>query len=152
MSIEKVMSKDLVIAKIDDSIADVAMMMQKWDIGFLPVSDNKKIVGVITDRDIVINAISNNENPKKKIENYITKNVINIDVDESLEDAVELMGDNKVKRLIVTNNKKVVGVLSLSDIINSKIDDDLIMDNIKEIWNIYRNIDEYQTEIDEFYL
>ncbi len=152
MKIEKLMCKDLIICQTTDTISDIASLMQRCDIGFIPIAEDKKIVGVITDRDIVINAISNNADLDSEIEKYITRNVISINKDKTVEDAVNLMGVEKIKRLLVTDKDKLVGVLSLSDIINSDIDNQLIIDNQKKIWEIFRNIDEYKTEIDDFYL
>ena len=151
MNIENIMTKDIIVGDVDDNICKISILMKKYDIGFVPIAIKNKIIGVITDRDIIVKAVCNNDFDNK-IDNYITRNVIYIDVYKSLEDAINLMGKEKVKRLIVTNKKKVVGILSLSDIINTNINEDLIIKNLKKIWEIYRSIDEYRTEIDEFYL
>ena len=82
----------------------------------------------------------------------MTKQIISIDVHKSIVEAINLMGEQKIKRLIVTNRKKVVGILSISDLINTDINPDIIVKNLKQIGEIYRNIDRFDTEIDEFYL
>lgn len=152
MELSKIMSKDLIIRDINDTFYDISNTMKQYDIGFLPISNKNKIVGVITDRDIVINAISNNVDLDSKIENYITKRIIYVNINDSIDTAIRVMGQERVKRLLVVDNKKIVGILSLSDIINTNINNELLIDNLKRIWEINRNTDFYETEIDEFYL
>jgi len=148
LKIEHIMSRDLIIMDINSSIYDIAKTMKEKDIGFIPISNNKNIVGVLTDRDIVVKVLANKD---EKIESYINKDLIKINVNSSIEDAIKLMGNKKVKRLLVESNNKLVGVLSLSDILNN-LDNDTILENIKKIFTIYRNTDEYITKIDEFKL
>ncbi len=152
MHIKDVMSKSLIIGSITNSIAEIATMMKKYDIGFMPISDQKKIIGVITDRDIVVNALSNNCSQNDIIDKYIIKNIISIEQDKKIEDAIKLMGEKKVRRLIVTHDNKMTGILSLADIIKSNECKDLIIDNLQKIFEINRNDDLFKTEIDEFYL
>lgn len=152
MNIENLMSKQVIIGSVTNTLSEIATTMKKYDIGFLPISDQNKIVGVITDRDIVINAISNNCSQNDVIDKYIVRKIITIEQDKSIEDAIKLMGDEKVRRLIIVKNNKITGILSLSDIINSDIDKNLIIDNLKKILEINRNDDLFKTEIDEFYL
>ncbi len=152
MNIDTIMSKDIIVASIHDHVETVATLMKKYDIGFIPLVLNKKIMGVITDRDLVVGMLANHLDIDQSVEHYMTKNIISINVHKSIADAINLMGKNKIKRLIVTNRKKVVGVLSISDLINTNVNPDIIMKNLKQINEIYRNIDRFDTEIDEFYL
>ncbi len=152
MKINDIMSTDLVICSSNDSIYDVSNLMLKYDIGFIPVHENKRIIGVITDRDILIKAISSNCNCDDSIYDFITRNVIKIDKLKDIEDALDLMAKNKVKRLIVSDKDKIVGVVSLSDIINNITDSEKLINTLKSIYEINRNIDDFDTEIDEFYL
>ena len=152
MNIDSIMSKDLIIGNIHDKVEDIATLMKKHDIGFLPLALKNKILGVITDRDLVVGSFANHFDKESPVEQYMTKEIISIDLYQTIEEAMNLMGKHKVKRLLVTNRKKVVGILSLSDIIHSDIDPSIIMKNLKQIWEIYRNIDRMDAEIDEFYL
>lgn len=152
MKIEDIMSKNIIIGNITNTISEISTLMKKYDIGFLPISDQKKIVGVITDRDIVVNALSNNCNQNDIIDKYIVKNLIVIEQDKKIEEAIKLMGDKKVRRIIVTKDNKMSGILSLADIINIKEYQDLIINNLQKIFEINRNDDLFKTEIDEFYL
>ena len=147
MKIEHVMS-NLIVVDIDTSLDEVAKIMKEYDIGFVPVNKDNKIIGVLTDRDIVTKIIANKDS---KIEGYINTELITIDLNKSLEDAINLMGEKKVKRLLVSDKDKLVGIVSMSDIINN-IDGNILVNNLKKIWEIYRNTDEYKVKINDFYL
>ena len=152
MNIENIMSKNIIVGSVTNTLEEIATLMKKYDIGFLPIKDQKKIVGVITDRDIVVSAISNKCSQNEIIDKYITRNIITIDKNENVENAIELMGEKKVKRLVVTDKNKIVGIISLSDLINTNIEQNIIINNLKKLWEINRNEDLFKTEIDEFYL
>jgi len=141
---KNIMCENVIVMDINSSIEEVCDTMKKYDIGFLPISDNNKIVGVITDRDIVVKIIANKDN---KIKGYLSK-PISIDINENLDDALNLMKKQKIKRLLVSDSNKLVGVISLSDLLG-KIDTN---EAVKEIFEINRNTDTYITKIDEFYL
>lgn len=148
MKIEDIMSKKIIYCKYNDTIYDISKLMKKYDVGFLPIVKRKKIVGTITDRDIVINNIYDKH---KKIDYLISNNVKIIEKDTNIEDALELMKKNKIKRLIVTDSKKVVGIISLSDIVG-KTDNEKFINTFKSIYEIDKNENDFKVEIDEFYL
>lgn len=139
-----IMTKDLIVVDINETLENIANTMKKYDIGFVPVSKNNKIVGVLTDRDIVVKILANKDN---KIEGYLSK-PISIEVNSSATDALSLMKKHRIKRLLVTENNKLVGIITLSDLLNH-IDTSKA---IKEIFKINRNTDTYITKINEFYL
>lgn len=152
MNLELIMTKKIIVGKINNSITEISNLMKKYDIGFLPIVDNNKVKGVITDRDIVTEALINTNDLNKSIENYITTNIVTVDISKSVDDVLNVMGENKIKRVIINDNDKMVGIISLSDIINSKYNSELIIKNLQKINEIKNNKDSYQTEIDEFYL
>lgn len=145
--IKDIMSKKIISCKSNSTIYDVAKLMKKYNIGFIPVIDDK-LLGVITDRDIVIKCLFNNDT---NIKSYINTNIICIDENEEIKSALKLMSKNKIKRLIVTNKKEIVGILSLSDILNSNLDNEII-NTIKSIYEIKDNKLNINSEIDEYYL
>lgn len=152
MNLELIMTKNIIVGKIDSSITEISNLMKKYDIGFLPIVDNNKIKGVITDRDIVTEALVNTNDLNKSIENYITTNIVTVDINKNIDDVLNIMGENKIKRIIINDNDKMVGIISLSDIINSKYNNDLIIKTLQKIDEIKNNTDTYKVEIDEFYL
>lgn len=151
MSLKNIITKNIIVGRINDDIVKISNIMKENDIGFVPICDDTKIVGVITDRDIVVNVVSNND-IDGDITNYMTKDIISVNVNSNVEDVLKVMRENKIKRVIVEDDKKIVGILSISDIINFNCCDDLILDSIKDIWRIGPNDHKYETEIDEFYL
>ena len=145
------MSRDIITVKEDATICEVAKLMKEKDIGFIPISKQQSITGVITDRDLVCNALANNSNLDKEVKEYMTKKVINVNIEDNISKILNAMRKNKLKRVLVTNDsKKLVGIVSFSDILNNNEFE--ILNTMKEIWSIKRNSDEYRTEIDEFYL
>ena len=137
MKIEDVMSRDLIIGSINQKVSEIAELMKKYDIGFIPIE---------------CSTFSAELDSEAKIERYMTNNVISIDKDDSIENALKIMGQEKVKRLIVSDHEKVVGILSLSDIITTDTDEKKFITELKKIWAIHKNIDSFHTEVDEFYL
>ena len=150
MKAQDIMSRNLIIMDDNTSISEVARIMKEKDIGFIPISNDNKIIGVITDRDIVVNAISNKCNLDTPVKEYATKNVISVNIDDNVSKILNVMRKNKVKRVLVNDEHKLVGIVSFSDILNNNEFD--ILNTMKEIWSIKRNNDHYETEIDEFYL
>ena len=149
MSLSDIMSKHIIVGSVDDDIYKIASIMKENDIGFVPIVNDGKIVGVITDRDIVVKIISNHDN--SNITNYMTKDIVDVSIDNSLSDVLSIMKKYRVKRVLVTDGDRVLGVVSLSDILNCGIDDD-VLSCIKEIFEVGPNIHKYETLIDEFYL
>lgn len=147
MKVKDIMSKNIISCKLDCTIYDIANLMKKYNIGFIPIIDNG-LKGVITDRDIVIKCIYNKD---ININGYININIINIDENKDINDALYLMNKYKIKRLIVKNKKKIVGILSLSDILNYCNNNELI-NTIKTIYELNDNKINNNSEVDEFYL
>ena len=151
MKAKDIMSRDIITVKESSSICEVAKIMKEKDIGFIPISNEKNIAGVVTDRDLVCNALANNCDIKKEVKEYMTRRVINVNIEDNVSKILSTMRKNKIKRVLVTDdNKKLVGIVSFSDILNNNEFE--ILNTMKEIWSIKRNSDEYRTEIDEFYL
>ena len=146
MKIKEIMSKNIISCKSNSTIYEIANLMKKHNIGFVIIIDNN-LKGVITDRDIVIKCLSNNDT---NILPYINTNIISIEEDNSIEEALNLMSRNKIKRLIITKEKEIVGILSLSDIIsNTNIN---TLNTIKNIFELKNNQLNKDSEIDDFYL
>lgn len=146
MKVKNFMTSDLIVYDINSSLTDLASTMKKYDIGFVPIANKNKIVGVLTDRDIVTRILANNDN---KIDGYLTTELITIDSNDEISKAINLMTKHKIKRLLVVENNKLVGIISLSDLLNSNLD---LTNNIKEIFTINRCDDSYITKVDEFEL
>ena len=143
MEIKDLMSRNLIVGNINDSLSDLATIMRDNDIGFLPIVDNNKVCGVITDRDIVCKIIQNNDN---SVKGYLN-NIISVNVSDNIYDVICVMKTNRIKRVCVTDNKKIVGIISISDIL-----DFVDINFIKSIFKISSNKDNFTPKVDDFYL
>lgn len=112
MKVKEIMNK-VIVVEHDISVKEVAKIMSNRNIGSLVVLKNNKIAGIITEKDILKNISS----LEKKISSVMNKNVITIDLNESIDDAALIMSENKIKRLPVIDNNKLVGILTATDII-----------------------------------
>jgi CBS domain-containing protein len=118
------MSKDVKIASPAWSIRDAAKAMKEIDAGFLPVGENDRLVGMVTDRDIAIRAIADGKGPDTKVRDVMTDDVVYCFEDDDLDSVSTKMADRKVRRLPVLNrDKRLVGVVSLGDLSQSPEDD-----------------------------
>ena len=104
------MTYNIISGKIDSSIKDISLLMKENNIGFIPIKDDDEYVGVITDRDICL-SIPSISNINDSIKSYITNNIIYIDINSDIDNALKLMGSNKVKRLLVKEKDNIVGIL-----------------------------------------
>lgn len=150
VNIKDIMSTGIIVCNGDDSISFVSHLMKENDIGFVPVVSNNKVIGVVTDRDIVVKVISNGD-LTSPISSYINNNIISISVLSSVDAAIKALSNNKIKRLLVCDDDKVVGVLSISDLINN-ISSDLLADTIRKIWSVSSNVHYNDTDVSDFYL
>lgn len=148
--INEIMSKKIIFSNINDSIKEVAELMKINNIGFIPIKDNNKYIGVITDRDICM-SIPTISSVNDSIKSYITNNIVYIDINSSIDDALKQMSEKKIKRLLVKDKDNIVGVLSLSDILNYTNNKN-VLNSIKTIFYIHDNNKSSLAEIDEFYL
>ncbi|MDY0884552.1 CBS domain-containing protein [Dongia soli] len=116
MKVAKIMSSDVHIASPNDSIEEIARIMASEDIGFLPVGENDRLIGTITDRDIVIRGVASGKDGDARVRDVMTREVKYCFSDEEIDHVIENMGDLQVRRLPVVNrDKRLVGVVSLAD-------------------------------------
>ena len=124
MKVSDCMSKDVRIASPAWSICDAARAMKEIDSGFLPVGENDRLVGMLTDRDIAIRAVAEHKGPDTEVREVMSGEVIYCFDDEELDSVATKMSDRKIRRLPVLNrDKRLVGVVSLGDLSQSPEDD-----------------------------
>ena len=112
------MTRAVVFIHPDDSVKDAATKMKQLDVGPLPVCDRNYVVGMLTDRDIVIRCVDLGYDPQSaKVSDVMTREVICCYEDEEAEVAERLMQARQVRRILVVNRSaRLVGILSLGDL------------------------------------
>lgn len=116
MKVSEAMTRDVQIASPEERIQDVAKRMAENDIGFMPVGDHDRLVGMITDRDIVVRCVAAGKDGDARVRDAMTQDVKYCYEDEDMDHVVSNMGDIQVRRLpVVSRDKRLVGVVSLAD-------------------------------------
>jgi CBS domain-containing protein len=121
MKVCDAMSRDVQIASPKQSIRDAARIMAKIDAGALPVGENDRLIGVITDRDITIRAVAEGKAPTTKVRDVMSEEVLYCFEDQDLEEIARNMAEMKIRRLPVVNrDKRLVGIISFGDLARSE--------------------------------
>lgn len=117
MRVSEAMTPDVCIANPEQSIAEAARIMAEIDAGVLPVGENDRLIGMITDRDIAIRAVAAGKGAETPVREVMSREVKYCFEDQDTEDVAENMAEIKVRRLPVLNRgKRLVGILSLGDL------------------------------------
>jgi CBS domain-containing protein len=117
MKVSEIMSRPVRIASPSQSICHAAQMMAEEDIGVLPVGENDRLVGMITDRDIALRAVAQHKSPDTSIREVMSSEVLYCMEDDDIEDVARNMGEQQIRRLPVLDaGKRLVGIVALSDL------------------------------------
>jgi len=118
--ISDVMTRDVQVANPDDTIQKAATMMAKADVGSLPVGETDRLVGMVTDRDIVLRAVAEGRDLKTSVRDVMTAHIHYCFDDEDVTAVAENMAGLKVRRLaVLSRDKRLVGIVALSNVTNS---------------------------------
>ena len=118
MQVKDIMTREVDLLSPDQSIKEAAQKMQKDGVGAVPVSENDRLVGMITDRDIIVRCVSQgNDCQSTQIRTAMSSPILYCYEDDSVEDACANMGKNKIRRLpVLSHEKRLVGIISLGDL------------------------------------
>jgi CBS domain-containing protein len=121
LKVREAMAKTVSSATRNERVIDIAKKMKQEDAGFIPIVENGgKLVGVVTDRDIVIRCIAAGHNPQSDtVEHCMTKQTITISPEDDIDKAARKMEQEEIRRLAVTENGKLVGVLSHGNLVQA---------------------------------
>jgi CBS domain-containing protein len=122
--ISEIMTKNVECCTLLDNVFEVAVKMKELDVGAIPIVDKDKLVGMITDRDIVIRGVAEKHPGSTKVEDIMSNNLITISPDDSSQEAAKLMAEHQIRRLPVVEGGKLVGIVSLGDFAIRKLTDD----------------------------
>jgi len=118
MQVREIMSQDVTIITPDDTLQKAAKLMADIDAGALPVGENDRLVGILTDRDITVRAVAQGKAPDQcKVRDVMSSEIKYVFEDDSVDDAAKRMSELQVRRLPVLNrDKRLVGIVSLGDV------------------------------------
>ena len=99
------------------SVVEAARLMREQDIGSLPITDDEQLVGMITDRDITMRVVAEAADPNAtSVEDVYSRDLISVEPDNDLEEALRLMARHQVRRLPVVEDGRLVGIVAQADI------------------------------------
>ena len=120
MKIKEAMTTNVRIAKPDQTIREAARAMAEVDSGVLPVGENDRLIGMITDRDIAVRGVGEGKGPETSVREVMTDHVDYCFEDQDVEEVTKNMASIKVRRLpVLKREKRLVGIISLGDIAQS---------------------------------
>ncbi len=118
MFVKDIMQKNVHKTESSTTVSEAAKAMKDKDVGYLLVVEGPKLVGIITEEDIVEKVVSEGREPEDvKIAEIMVRDVIYIESGRTLEDAAQLMTRHKIKKLPVVENKKMLGIVTAHDMI-----------------------------------
>jgi CBS domain-containing protein len=125
MKVKDVMTQNVATVNRDDSVEKAAQLMNEYNVGSIPICDNNKVVGVITDRDIALRSVAKGLNNNIKVGDIMTSNPVVANKDMDIHDAARIMSERQIRRLPVEDNENIIGIVSLGDIaIEPKYEDE----------------------------
>ena len=121
MRVSEAMTREVKICTPGQTIREVAKTMAEIDAGSMPVGENDRLIGMITDRDIAIRAVAQGKGPDTPVREVMSEHVHYCYDDEDVDHVAENMGDIQVRRLPVVNReKRLVGIISIGDVARSE--------------------------------
>ncbi|PLC53993.1 inosine-5-monophosphate dehydrogenase [Pollutimonas nitritireducens] len=115
--LKDVMTQNVKILSPDATIKDAARQMRDGDFGLMPVGENDRLVGTLSDRDIVVRAVADGRDANTKVRDLMSTDVKWAFEDDSVEQAHQIMSDNQIRRLPIVNaEKRLVSIVALGDL------------------------------------
>ena len=130
----EIMTSNVTTASREMSLRDVAVLMRDGDMGSLPIVEEKKLVGMVTDRDIVVRAIAEGKDVSPKIGDVMTTEIFSVKPSDYVFEAIRLMGYKQVRRIpVVEETGELAGIISMADIALEMEDEREIAETLEEI-------------------
>ena len=135
MQLREIMSADVEVIAPEATIREAAEKMKDLDVGPLPVCDGERLVGMLTDRDIVVRAVALGRDPATTaVEDAMSPEVVYCFDDDDSTDAAQLMQEHQIRRLpIVNRERRLVGIVSLGDLAVETRDEQLAGKTVREV-------------------
>jgi CBS domain-containing protein len=116
MKVRDIMTKNVAYVNPMTTITEAAQLMQKHNVGSIPVCDNSGVVGIITDRDIVVRNVAQGSNSTDTpVKDVMTSQVATVSPDRNIDDVSRMMAQKQIRRMPVIENNTLVGIVALGD-------------------------------------
>jgi CBS domain-containing protein len=130
----EIMTSSVQTATRDMPLSQVAVMMRDGDMGSMPVIENGKLVGIVTDRDIVVRSIADGKDAGTPVGDAMTTEIFSVSPDDFVFEAIRLMGDKQVRRVpVVDESGALAGIIAMADIALEMEDEREIAEALEEI-------------------
>jgi CBS domain-containing protein len=130
----EIMTSNVKTANCEMSLQAVAALMRDGDMGALPIVEGERLVGIVTDRDIVVRAIAEGKDASTAIGDVMTTEIYSVKPDDFVFEAIRLMGDKQVRRVPITNDAgALVGIIAMADVALETEDELEIAETLEEI-------------------
>ena len=117
MKVKDIMSKDVACVKSDDLVEKAAQLMKQHNVGSIPVCEQNKVVGIVTDRDLALRTVAGGQSSKQqKISEVMSSNPVTGTPEMDVHEAAKIMGEKQIRRLPIVENNSLVGIVALGDI------------------------------------
>ena len=134
MKVREIMTTDVACAAPDTTLEEIATMMRDADTGVIPIIDDEALIGLVTDRDIVLRCIAEGKDATEcTAEEILSENLETVEPDDDVEEATQIMARRQVRRLPVVEDGRLVGILSLGDIAVKRHDDTEAGDTLESV-------------------
>jgi CBS domain-containing protein len=133
MNIREVMTPNPRSVSPSDSIQNAAAIMRDEDAGAVPVVDNGRAVGIVTDRDIVVRVVAEGGQLNSPVRDIVSRSLVSASPDMSTREAADLMSEYQIRRLPVVENDRLVGIVSIGDLAVKEGKDGRIGDTLQHI-------------------
>ncbi|MCY7345596.1 MAG: CBS domain-containing protein [Pyrinomonadaceae bacterium] len=130
----EIMTRTVTTANRETSLRDAAILMRDGDMGAMPIVENGKLVGIVTDRDMVVRGIAENKTADTSIGDVMTAEIFSVKEEDFVFEAIRLMGDKQVRRVPIINEAgELVGIIAMADVALETEDEREIAETLEEI-------------------
>jgi CBS domain-containing protein len=116
VKVKQIMTTDVSTVAPNDTVTKAASIMEQLDVGSVPVTDGNRVIGIVTDRDIILRGVAKGGNSNQKISEVMTSDIKYATPDMDVHTVADIMAENQVRRLPVVDKDKLVGIVAIGDL------------------------------------
>ncbi|GLI06954.1 MULTISPECIES: CBS domain-containing protein [Paenibacillus] len=124
-TLREIMTTDCSTVTLKDNVYEAAVKMKQEDTGFIPVVEGRKLIGVLTDRDLVIRGYAEKREGSAAIKQVMSERVVSVPPETTVDEAAKIMAKEQIRRLPIVENGDLVGIVSIGDLaVRDKFEDE----------------------------